>query len=232
MTPESELSGRPHHNAQENNQSISRIESAREEDNQYAEDLLISDIQQTQSAQKGLHDGDEGDLENFLKTGAFTKEMMGNTMKDLGNTIKEAKEQIKHHDDGEEEDYADDFDGSQQQHQESMQEFSQQQELMSGFQDEGGHGFGEMSPQEEVQNQQEEDEDVIDIDNPDELAAKGLKRIQIEGEDEEYLMDMEGNIYDLKGNFIGTTDGDGDGAVPAGGDSQLMGEEEQFEEEY
>jgi hypothetical protein len=22
-------------------------------------------------------------------------------------------------------------------------------------------------------------------------------------------MDMEGNIYDLKGNFIGTTDGDG-----------------------
>lgn len=23
-------------------------------------------------------------------------------------------------------------------------------------------------------------------------------------------MDTEGNIYDLKGNFIGTTDGDGD----------------------
>ncbi len=54
----------------------------------------------------------------------------------------------------------------------------------------------------------EEDEDVIDIDNPDELAAKGLKRIQIEGEEEEFLMDMENNIYDLRGNFIGTTDGD------------------------
>lgn len=54
---------------------------------------------------------------------------------------------------------------------------------------------------------------MIDIDNPDELAAKGLKRIQIEGEDEEFLMDMEGNIYDLKGNFIGTTDGDNDGGI-------------------
>lgn len=60
---------------------------------------------------------------------------------------------------------------------------------------------------------EEDDEDVIDIDNPDDLAAKGLKRIQIEGEDEEYLMDQEGNIYDLRGNFIGTTDDDGaDGA--------------------
>jgi hypothetical protein len=27
-------------------------------------------------------------------------------------------------------------------------------------------------------------------------------------EREEYLMDLEGNIYDLQGNFIGTTDGD------------------------
>jgi hypothetical protein len=56
---------------------------------------------------------------------------------------------------------------------------------------------------------EEDDEDVIDIDNPEDLAAKGLKRIQIEGEDEEYLMDQEGNIYDLRGNFIGTTDEDG-----------------------
>jgi hypothetical protein len=52
-------------------------------------------------------------LEKFLKTGAFTKEMMGNTMKDLGNTIKEAKASLKPED---EEEYADDFDGSQQQH--------------------------------------------------------------------------------------------------------------------
>jgi hypothetical protein len=49
------------------------------------------------------------------------------------------------------------------------------------------------------------------------LAAKGLKRIQIEGEEEEYLMDQEGNIYDLRGNFIGTTDDDG-GNAGLGGD--------------
>lgn len=73
-------------------------------------------------------------------------------------------------------------------------------------------------------NQNEDEEDVIDIDNPDELAAKGLKRIQIEGEEEEFLMDMEGNIYDLKGNFIGTTDGDGDAGAAEGmqGESHLM----------
>lgn len=42
-------------------------------------------------------------------------------------------------------------------------------------------------------------------------------------------MDMHGNIYDLQGNHIGTTDGDN----MAGGDSQVMGEEEQvYEEEY
>jgi hypothetical protein len=56
------------------------------------------------------------------------------------------------------------------------------------------------------------------------LAAKGLKRIQIEGEEEEFLMDMEGNIYDLKGNFIGTTDGDGGAEAVEGGDN-LMDED-------
>jgi hypothetical protein len=61
----------------------------------------------------------------------------------------------------------------------------------------------------QLNNGEDEEEDVIDIDNPEDLAAKGLKRIQIEGEDEEYLMDLDGNIYDLRGNFIGTTDDDG-----------------------
>lgn len=64
--------------------------------------------------------------------------------------------------------------------------------------------------------EEDEEDDVIDIDNPDDLAAKGLKRIQIEGEEEEYLMDLDGNIYDLRGNFIGTTDDDGvEGGAPA-----------------
>ncbi len=69
---------------------------------------------------------------------------------------------------------------------------------------------------------EEGEDDVIDIDNPDELAAKGLKRIQIEGEEEEFLMDLEGNIYDLKGNFIGTTDGDGGAEQAEEGGSQVM----------
>ena len=59
------------------------------------EDLLISDIQQNQSVTRGMGDGEEEDLEKFLKTGAFTKEMMmGQTLRDLGSTIKDAKAQI------------------------------------------------------------------------------------------------------------------------------------------
>ena len=56
----------------------------------------------------------------------------------------------------------------------------------------------------------EDDSDAIDIDNEEELAARGLKKIQIEGEEEEFLMDGEGNIYNLNGDFIGTTHGDGE----------------------
>jgi hypothetical protein len=37
-------------------------------------------------------DNEEDDLEKFLNTGAFTKEMMmGQTIRDLGSTIKDAK---------------------------------------------------------------------------------------------------------------------------------------------
>ncbi len=31
-----------------------------------------------------------------------------------------------------------------------------------------------------------------------------MRRMQIEGEEGEYLMDPQGNIYDMDGNFIGT----------------------------
>lgn len=42
------------------------------------------------------------------------------------------------------------------------------------------------------------------------MAAKGLKRITIEGEgeEEEFLLDLDGNIFNLKGEFVGTADGD------------------------
>lgn len=46
------------------------------------------------------------------------------------------------------------------------------------------------------------------MDNPEDLAKKGLRRIQIEGDEQEYLLDNEGNIYNLQGEFVGTTDGD------------------------
>lgn len=73
-----------------------------------------------------------------------------------------------------------------------------------------------------------EDDDVIDVDNPEDLAKKGLRRIQIEGDEQEYLLDGEGNIYNLQGEFVGTTgDDDDEGAE---GDDMDEGEPEEEEE--
>ena len=147
------------------------------------------------------------DVEQLLQTGAFTKEMLlGQTLRDLGSSIKCAAD--------------DDLDA---------QPASQ---LDSRSQD----GFGDdLEPNSQRQDQPQvtgEEEDVIDIDNPDDLAAKGLRRIQIEGEEEEFLMDLEGNIYDLRGNFIGTTDGEG-GAEQNQTDSHILADEEYAEgDEY
>ena len=72
-----------------------------------------------------------------------------------------------------------------------------------------------------------EDDDVIDVDNPEDLAKKGLRRIQIEGDEQEYLLDGEGNIYNLQGEFVGTTgDDDDEGAE---GDDMDEGEPEEEE---
>ena len=38
--------------------------------------------------------------------------------------------------------------------------------------------------------------------------GKNMRRIQIEGEDEEYQMDEQGNIFDLHGTFIGVANPD------------------------
>ena len=72
-----------------------------------------------------------------------------------------------------------------------------------------------------------EDDDVIDVDNPEDLAKKGLRRIQIEGDEQEYLLDGEGNIYNLQGEFVGTTGDDDD----EGADGDEMDEGEPEEEE-
>ena len=65
---------RDHNNALVN-QSVSRLDSMMEEEGQGGDvDLLISDIQHNQSrANNGC---EQEDLEQLLKTGAFTKEMM------------------------------------------------------------------------------------------------------------------------------------------------------------
>ena len=49
-----------------------------------------------------------------------------------------------------------------------------------------------------IEGGEEEEESVYIKDNVI------MRRIQIEGENQEYLMDPEGNIYDMNGNFIGT----------------------------
>ena len=40
------------------------------------------------------------------------------------------------------------------------------------------------------------------------MGGLKLRPIQIEGDETEYLMDDEGNIYDTDGNFVGTMNGD------------------------
>ena len=62
--------------------------------------------------------------------------------------------------------------------------------------------------EEEEELEEEEEEGSIDINNEEELERRGLKKIQIQGENEEFLMDAQGNIYDLQGNFIGQTNGE------------------------
>ena len=70
-------------------------------------------------------------------------------------------------------------------------------------------------------DEQEDDDDVIDVDNPEDLAKKGLRRIQIEGDEQEYLLDGEGNIYNLQGEFVGTTGEDAEEMEDEGeGDEQ------------
>lgn len=60
-----------------------------------------------------------------------------------------------------------------------------------------GGGF-DIGGQEMIEGGEEEEESVYIKDNVI------MRRIQIEGENQEYLMDPEGNIYDMNGNFIGT----------------------------
>ena len=147
-----------------------------------------------------------------MGSGNAKEVIMGTTLRNLSGTFKEAKaviatgkiEELSALND----DYEDDFNADSARHENLGSEIKQNPLEAAAA------NFVVEEPTSEVkigheEAEEEDDEDVIDIDNPDDLAAKGLKRIQIEGEEEEYLMDLEGNIYDLRGNFIGTTDDDG-----------------------
>ena len=159
----------------------------------------------------------------FSKSGPKQELMMGSTIRDLVNTIKEAKNFLKSRRAGEleleieleDEDAAGlvlDSQRLQEEGDDPLQQMSaclenaEEEDHLTTNREENDLDDEHMISQ---QQQEEEDDEVIDIDNPEQLAAKGLRRIQIDGEDEEYLMDLEGNIYDLQGNFIGTTDTNG-----------------------
>ena len=74
--------------------------------------------------------------------------------------------------------------------------FAEQQQQLQFIENNNNGGF-EMGGQ-EMLGEGEEEESVYIKDNV------VMRRIQIEGEDQEYLMDPDGNIYDMQGNFIGT----------------------------
>ena len=98
-------------------------------------------------------------------------------------------------------------------------ESGQELDGMEGFEGEEGESMGSRDPDvhlgenaelgDQEEDEEEDEEDAIDITNPDDLAKRGLQRIQIESEQEEFLLDQEGNIYNLQGEFVGTIDNDG-----------------------
>lgn len=59
-----------------------------------------------------------------------------------------------------------------------------------------------------------------------------LRRIQMEGHEEELLMDEEGNIYDLQGNYVGTLNDDGEEEGLMRGDDAEEEEEDYGEGEF
>ncbi len=55
-----------------------------------------------------------------------------------------------------------------------------------------------MGGQEMEEEEEEEEENSVYL--KDNVV---MQKIQIEGEEQEYLMDPDGNIYDMAGNYIG-----------------------------
>lgn len=70
-----------------------------------------------------------------------------------------------------------------------------------------------------VDEQERQDENGTTEQKPDDEEEEGesvymidgvvMRMIQIEGEDQQYLMDPQGRIYDMQANFIGTANTQG-----------------------
>lgn len=75
----------------------------------------------------------------------------------------------------------------------------------------GKHLEIDIPPSEEQEQMEEgegeEDMDIMIIETQDGTQIR-VRKIQIEGEDGDFLMDDDGNIYDMEGNFVGTTNGE------------------------
>ena len=78
-------------------------------------------------------------------------------------------------------------------------------------------GLGE----DEEEEEEEDDESAIDVEDEAQLAARGLRKIMIEGSEEPFLLDLEGNIFSMNGDFMGNM----------GGGAMEEGEEEEEDEE-
>jgi hypothetical protein len=65
------------------------------------------------------------------------------------------------------------------------------------------YGEGVENDQEGAEGEDDEGESVYMID------GVVMRMIQIEGEDNQYLMDPQGRIYDMQANFIGTANTQG-----------------------
>ena len=67
-------------------------------------------------------------------------------------------------------------------------------------------GLGESAGEEE-EEEEEDDESAIDVEDEAQLASRGLRKIMIEGSEEPFLLDLEGNIFSLNGDFMGNLGG-------------------------
>jgi hypothetical protein len=107
-----------------------------------------------------------------------------------------------------------------------MNFLDQQPQFIEG--DNGGFEIGGQEMPGNVVNQGEGEEEEESVYIKDNVV---MRRIQIEGEDQEYLMDPDGNIYDMQGNFIGTANANElEEMMDDGGNNNNVDDKQQYQE--